>query len=337
MPEPASEFERIASLLTGLPQGRGVVVGPGDDAAVLRLDNDRDLVATTDTFVEGRHFRRDQLTPTEIGTRLAAANLSDLAAMAAVPRWALVAVVASVGWTAADCEDLERACAAALAADGAAIVGGNLAAGDTFSVTVTLLGEVERGCAWTRSGARPGDVLAVTGYPGNAMLALFMDAWQARMPDPVRRRYVSPPSRIGLARALAVAGGVTAAIDLSDGISSDLLNLCQASGVGARIEDARFPTDAAMEQAARDYAGAGSGGSLLSQLRYGSNDDYELLLALAADAAPRCADIARVHGAPFTVVGEVVASPGIVVRDASGDETPLEPRGWDHFRPPPRR
>src|SRR5690242_15394880 len=98
MPEPPGEFERIAAIVAGLPPGRGVVIGPGDDAAVLRPDADRDLVATTDTFVEGRHFRRDWLTPAEIGTRLAAANLSDLAAMAALPRWALVSIVSPASW-----------------------------------------------------------------------------------------------------------------------------------------------------------------------------------------------------------------------------------------------
>src|SRR5690349_24445205 len=103
MPEPGSEFERVASLLSGLPKGEGVVVGPGDDAAVLRVREGHDLVATTDTLVEGRHFRRDLLTPAQAGARLAAANLSDLAAMAAEPRWALLSLVVPVRWSAAEC------------------------------------------------------------------------------------------------------------------------------------------------------------------------------------------------------------------------------------------
>ena len=179
MPEPGSEFERIAALVSSLPRGEGVIVGPGDDAAVLRVRDGRDLVATTDTFVEGRHFRRDVLTPAETGARLAAANLSDLAAMAAEPRWALLSLVLPPSWTHAECMMLERACARALAADGAAIVGGNLAAGEgPFTATLTLLGEVERGMQWTRGGAKPGDLVAVTGAPGSAaaFLALALTA-----------------------------------------------------------------------------------------------------------------------------------------------------------------
>jgi hypothetical protein len=138
------------------PRARAWSWGPGDDAAVLRPRDGRDLVATTDAFVEGRHFRRDLLTPAEAGARLAVANLSDLAAMAAEPRWALLSFVVPAAWSQAECMLLERASARMLAADGAAIVGGNLAAAEgPFSATLALLGEVERGAAWRRAGAKP--------------------------------------------------------------------------------------------------------------------------------------------------------------------------------------
>src|SRR5262249_5305309 len=193
-----SELERIASLIGGLPAGEGVIVGPGDDAAVLRPRDGRDLVATTDAFVEGRHFRRDLLTPAEAGARLAAANLSDLAARAAEPRWALLSLVVPATWTHAECQLLERACARQLAADGAAIVGGNLASTDgAFAASLTLLGDVERGAAWTRAGARAGDVLAVSGAPGSAAAFLALSHWghpptRARVPSAIVERVVVP-------------------------------------------------------------------------------------------------------------------------------------------------
>jgi thiamine-monophosphate kinase len=318
MPEPHGEAARIAALIAALPRGERVVLGPGDDAAVLRPLAGHDLVATTDTFVEGRHFVRSLLTPAEAGTRLAAANLSDIAAMAATPRWALVSLVVPASWSAAECEALEHACAQALAAEGAAVVGGNLAAGDGALVaSVTLLGEVEPDRAWTRAGARAGDVLAVTGIPGSAAAALALalrdspPSW-SRVPDELRRAYVAPRSRVALARALAAVGGVRAAIDLSDGLPGDLARLCVASGVGARLEASRLPL-------------AGEGRPLAA------SDDYELLLAVDPAAWPAIAAEALRMGAPLTAIGEAVAGSGLTLRDAAGAERPLPAAGWDHF------
>ena len=204
------------------------------------------------------------MTPAEIGTRLAAANLSDVAAMAAEPRWALLSLVVPATWSAADCEALEHACAQALAAEGAAVVGGNLASGDgPFVATVTLLGEVERERAWTRSGARAGDVLAVTGVPGSAAAALALalrgtpPSW-TRVPAELRSRFVAPACRVRVARALAASGGVRAAIDLSDGLAGDLAQLCAASGVGARLDAARLPVDEPLRAAVRALSAGGA-------------------------------------------------------------------------------
>jgi thiamine-monophosphate kinase len=346
MPEPASEFERIAAVLAGLPRGEGVVVGPGDDAAVLRLRDGRDLVATTDAFVEGRHFRRDLLTPAEAGARLAAANLSDIAAMAAEPRWALLSLVVPPAWTHAECLLFERACARTLAADGAAIVGGNLASGEgPLSATLTLLAEVERGAAWTRAGARPGDVLAVTGAPGSAAAFLALSHWgnpptRALVPHTIVERVVAPASRVKLARALAAAGGVTAAIDVSDGLAADLAHLCTASGVGARIDEIALHTDEWLLDAARTlsaFAGqergplpAGEGG-FMTQLQLGASDDYELLLSIAPAKWAQCERIAHEYEVPLVHIGTVTVGSVRVLVTTAGAETTLDVPGWDHF------
>jgi thiamine-monophosphate kinase len=346
MPEPASEFERIAALISGLPAGEGVVVGPGDDAAVLRPRDGRDLVATTDTLVEGRHFRRDLLTPAEVGARLAAANLSDLAAMAATPRWALLSLVIPGTWTQAECGLLEHACARALAADGAAIVGGNVATGEgSFSATLTLLGEVERGRAWTRGGARPGDVLAVTGAPGSAAAFLALCRWgdppsRSRVAHEIVERVISPPSRVKLAGALAATGGVHAAIDISDGLAADLAHVCAASRVGVRVSEGSLPADAALQTAARALSAlagqeraplpAGEG-TLLTRLRLGASDDYELLLSIAPAKWTDCERIAREAGVPLVHIGEFTEASARVLVSVSGVESPLDMPGWDHF------
>ena len=343
-----SEAARIAALVATLPKGEGVVLGPGDDAAVLRPRDGHDLVVTTDAFVEGRHFRRDLLTPTEIGHRLAAANLSDLAATAATPRWAVLSLVVPVAWTAADVLLLERACARSLAADGAVVVGGNLASGEgAFSATVTLLGEVARGRAWARAGAKPGDALAVTGFPGSAAAFLALALWgnppsRARVPSAIAERFVAPPSRVAFARSLAEIHGVHAAIDLSDGLSGDLAHLAAASGVGARIEEALLPADEALHAAVRSLTAlagqergplpAGEGG-LLSHLQLGPGDDYELLIALDPGVWDRCAATAAAADVPFSRIGEVTAGTALERAERGGAVRPLEPRGWDHFAP----
>ncbi len=345
-PKDGSEFARIAALVAGLPQGEGVVVGPGDDAAVLRLREGRDLVVTTDAFVEGRHFRRDLLTPGETGGRFAAANLSDMAAMAAEPRWAVMSLVVPAAWSAAECQLFERACARVLHESGAAVVGGNLVAAEgPFSATVTLLGEVERARAWKRAGARAGDVLAVTGVPGSAaaFLALALSGVppsRARVPGELAERFLAPPPRVTVARSLAAAGGVHAAIDVSDGLSADLAHLCRASGVGARVELARLPADRALKAAARKLSAAAdhereplpaAAAALLVSLQLGPSDDYELLLTVDPDAWERCAEVAASTGTPLTRIGDVSEGPLLELQDLAGDVHPLEPRGWDHF------
>jgi thiamine-monophosphate kinase len=351
MPEPRGEFARIAALLSVLPRGEGVVLGPGDDAAVLRLRADADLVVTTDTFVEGVHFRRDLLTSAEAGARLAAANLSDLAAMAAAPRWATLALTVPASWSENEVRMFERACARTLAADGAAIVGGNLTAGDgALTATLTLFGEAGRddaggSTAWTRSGARAGDIVAVTGAPGSAAAFLALALWaeppsRERAPSEIAERFILPASRVPLARRLLATGGVHAAVDISDGLAADLAHVCTASGVGAELDEARLPADEPLRAAARTlsaFAGQERGplpaaaGGLLRHLMLSASDDYELLLAIAPEAWEPCAAEAAAAGVPLAAIGRITAEPGLRLRTSDGPVVPLEPLGWDHF------
>lgn len=301
---PADELERIAALTRALVAGEGVVLGPGDDAAVLRPREGRDLVVTTDAFVEGRHFRREQLPIEAIGRRLAAANLSDLAAMGALPRWALFSLVVPDTWSEAEVRGVQHAAAVAFEREDVAVVGGNLSGTDgPFVVSVTLLGEVERGQQLTRSGAQVGDVLAVTGTPGLAGLALAEAERGVAWPND----YLSPPCRVRVARALAAAGGVRAAIDLSDGLPGDLARLSTASGVGAELEAA-----------------------LLLPTALAPSDDYELLLAIDPARLAHLEAVARQAGAPLTVIGRCMAE-GLVLRGVDGERRAMEPRGYDHF------
>ncbi len=331
------EFARIRAIVRALPAGERVIVGPGDDAAVLRPRAGHDLVVTTDAFVEGRHWRPGGLDARGVGRRLAAANLSDLAAMAATPRWAVIAAAARPDAPPRALRDVERACAAALAKDGAAVVGGNLTATDGPSWwAVTLFGEVRRGRHWTRSGAKPGDVLAVTGVPGLAAAALAADAKRlAGMPASLTRRWASPPSRVPLALSLAATRGVHAAIDLSDGLAGDLAHLSEASGVGAVIDAEALPGDPALAAVARALARGTSAAAVAraeEALRFGPGDDYELLLAITPGALGRCGVLARRAGVRLSAIGRVTNAPGRLRLRRRDGEGPLPGRGHDHFR-----
>lgn len=330
------EFEAIRLLTRGRAEGTGIVVGPGDDAAVLRPDPGDDLVATTDAAVEGRHYLPEWTTPAERGSRLAVANLSDLAAMAARPRWALLSIGARPEHPMGSLLEFQRGLAKALGAEGAAVVGGNLTAveGDEWW-SLTLLGSVAPGRAWTRAGARAGDLLAVTGWPGRAAAGLALArlgspaAFQAAHEEawrPLLEAWLRPRARVALALALAPAGAVTAAIDVSDGLTGDLAHLCEASGVGCEVHPRSLPVDPLLERAAAAL------GLSVAALRYGPSDDYELLLAVDPGRRDACERAARESGTPLSFAGRFTDRRGeLTLVTGDGARMPLDVRGFDHF------
>jgi len=330
------EFEAIRRLIGARERGARVRVGPGDDAAILVPRAGRELAVTTDAFVEDRHWRAGWITPAALGARLAAANLSDLAAMAARPAWALLSYGLRPSHRIAALLALQRGAAGTLAASGAAIVGGNLTAvrGAEW-VSLTLIGEVRRGRAWARAGARAGDALAVTGHPGRAGAAvrLARRRGMARVPAPLRRAWRAPRPRIAFAAALADARAVHAAIDLSDGLAGDLARLCAASGIGAELDAA-----ACVRAAALGAAPATLRMDPLA-LALGASDDYELLLAIAPARLAAARAVAARQRVPLTVIGRVSGPrEGLVVRAPDGRRRALASlaAGFDHFGGPAR-
>lgn len=329
------EFERIERLIAHLPRAAGTVIGPGDDAAVVRPRAGLDLVVTTDALVEGRHYDPawgrlrgvGGRLADWIGARLAAANLSDLAAMGATPRWAVL----SAGVTAAGADRLDRTqrvLARALARQGAALVGGNLCrvSGPEW-LSLTLIGEVKRGRALTRSGARAGDWIAITGRPGRA--AAFVALANAGTLDrALAAAWSSPPARIEFARTLAARRWARAAIDISDGLAADLAHLARASGVSAVLETEAFAPDERLARALRR-----AGPARQRALALGPSDDYELIIAIPPACRARCELVARASRTPLTFVGRLSrGAPGVVLlRDARGTRRRIAARGFDHF------
>ncbi|MDN5861846.1 MAG: thiamine-phosphate kinase [Salinisphaera sp.] len=310
------EFDLIRRITAQAPtSGTGVVLGPGDDAAVLRLPPGQDLVLTTDTLVAGRHFPHD--TPAaDVGWKVLAVNLSDLAAMGADPGWITVALTlpeADEGWLAGFVTGLSEL----LVASGALLVGGDLTRGP-LAVTVTAAGHLPADTALRRDRARPGDLVAVTGPLGDAALALAL--WAGDVPSPdsaqgrLRRRLVRPQPQLEIGRRLR--GVASAAVDVSDGLAVDLEQMLAASGVGADLQVDRVPASNAFAalcpaQQRRGY-----------QLNGG--DDYELCVCVPADAP---VDVLE----RLVVVGQVRADPGLKLVGADGQELSFERHGYDHF------
>jgi len=329
------EFEALRRLTARRAGHATVIVGPGDDAAVLRPAPGMDLVATTDAFVEGRHYLPDWLAPAGRGARLATANLSDLAAMAAVPRWALLSIGARADHEVEPLVALEHGLEQALQAEGAVLVGGNITATDGPEwLSLTLLGEVARGRAWTRRGARPGDLVAASGCPGRAGAGLRLalrpraeSQTEARAEwQPLMDAWLEPRARVALAQTLAASGAVMAAIDISDGLLGDLGHLCEASGVGAEIRAEAGAADALLERAAATL------GVSPFDLWAGPSDDYELLLAVDPERRAVCEQAAGAAGATLAFIGRFTDAPGVIacVED-HGSRRIIDPAGFDHF------
>jgi thiamine-monophosphate kinase len=329
------EFQLIAAFARRIrrrgSRAPGVVVDVGDDGAVLRASAREDLVATTDAMVEGRHFERRWLTGRELGWRLAAVNLSDLAAMGAAPRFALVSLAIPPGVPERYIEDIERGVVDHLARYGARVVGGNVSSIDgPLVVDLTLLGACARGRAWRRR-ARPGDAIVVAGVLGAAAAGAVLLRGRKKT-GPLVRAYVKPTPRLDVVRALTRSGGaapspVHGAIDVSDGLSSDVIHVCEASRVGCEIDATRLPISPAVRAFCRER------GLEAVEWALHAGEDYALVLSVPARALRRVSRAIERAGAPASVVGRFTKHRGVYhVIEARGRARTFRARGWDHLQ-----
>lgn len=314
---PGREFDLLRRVFARAPAtaAPGVVVGPGDDAAVLAPDAGSFLVLSTDLAVEGVHFRLDWITEGEAFARAVRAALSDLAAMAAEPIGVALSAAVPAGSDPGRVEDALAQAAAAAAAHGAALLGGDLARGGRdWMLDVVAVGRASRPVL--RSGARPGDALWVTGALGGAASALRAWARGGTPPDEARARFVDPVPRLAEARALAQRGLPSAMVDLSDGLVADAGHLAAAGGVGIEIDARDVPIFPGAER-----ADALAGG-----------EDYELLFTAAPGSVEAARDgLAVAFETPLRRVGRVVVGAGVRVFE-DGTRLELASPGHDHFR-----
>jgi thiamine-monophosphate kinase len=324
---------RITARLAGDTPASGVVLGPGDDAAVLAVAGGR-VVVSTDVLVDGVHFRRDWSSGYDVGRRAAAANLADLAAMgaamgaatgtAAGPRGACALVVGlaappdlPVAWV----DDLADGLRDEAALCEAVVVGGDLVRSPTLTVSVTAIADLRGLAQVTRSGARPGDVVVVAGRLGYAAAGLAL-LRSGRMSGPLPDAHRRPQVAYAAARRLAELGA-TAMIDVSDGLVADLGHVASASGVRVELARDDLPLPAELVE-----AGLEVGVDPLSWVAAGG-DDHAFAATMSSDLALRAVSVLAdlPEPVPFAQVGRVVAGAGVLFVD----EPPAGAGGWDHF------
>lgn len=304
------EFELISRYFDRRGSQRGVATGIGDDGAVLQPEVDVDQIHVIDTLVADVHFPIDT-DPADIAYRAVVVNLSDIAAMGGQPRWmtlALTLPAASERWL------RDFACGLFAAADenGVQLVGGDTTSGSGLVVTIAMIGEVEKGRALMRSGARPGDTIYVTGTVGDAAAGLEL-LQRGESDDFLVARFLRPTARIETGRSLV--GKASAAIDISDGLVGDLRKLLRASEVGAVVDIDRLPISGVLADrvsATEQHRFALTGG-----------DDYELCVTANA------ADVADIAG--LTAIGSVTGENELILR-LDGDIVQCDDSGYRHFR-----
>lgn len=317
------EFELIARHFTRpAPSNGAVVLGVGDDGALLQPTPGHQLVISTDMLVEGRHFFAGA-DPEALGHKALAVNLSDLAAMGARPlgfTLALALPAADDAWL----SDFARGLFALADAHACPLVGGDTTRGP-LNLCITVFGEVRPGHALRRDAARAGDELWLSGRTGEARLALALrrgEAWAVGDVAAVADRMDRPSPRLALGQALAATPGVHAALDVSDGLLGDLGHILKASDLGAEVALASVPIAPALRALAPEQQRV----CLLA-----GGDDYELLFTADATARDAVHAAGRIAGVAVTRIGRLVDTPGLRVVDAQGQAVTVRAQGFDHF------
>ena len=320
MIKPSPEFDLIARHFTR--PAANAVLGVGDDCALVGVSNGMDLAVSTDTMVSGTHFFPD-VDPETLGHKALAVNLSDMAAMGAMPYWATLALTLPAvndEWLAKFAKGFFD-----LAEEfGVSLIGGDTTKGP-LTMTVTIMGEVPAGAALRRSGAKVGNDIWVSGHLGDAALAVahrrgLLKLSEEDYMEAVMRLY-EPTPRVKLGQALR--GLATSAIDISDGLLGDLGHICELSKVGATVESELLPVSAIGALHIDSLEG-------LTAVVAGG-DDYELCFTAPANARESIEDLTDVLGIPLTRIGQIRKGQGVSLLGADGKPITIDGRGFDHF------
>ena len=318
-------IDRLQKMIAdaGVDQAKGLLIGIGDDCAAWKCSGKIQLT-TVDSMVEGVHFTLDTITWRELGWKSLAINLSDIAAMGGVARYILVNLALPDNKEVENIEELYRGMIELTKQAGAAMVGGNISSAPQVSITITVIGESVNGHILKRSAAKPGDAIAVTGWPGSAAggLAMLMQKLKSAQVDAAyfRNAFLHPIPRLEEGQIL-VKNSITTAIDTSDGLISDLRHICEASKVSARINVTDVPV--------HEFLKKGFKGKAIEMALTGG-EDYNLLFTGKVEAIIK---IKKQLDIPVNIIGEITGGePGkIDLTDAASKPVKLKKTGWTHF------
>jgi len=312
-------IDRLAKMAAG--RDEHLIIGIGDDAAAWQGDTSIQL-ATVDSFIQGVHYPSGMASWPELGWKALAVNLSDIAAMGGIPRYALVSLALPPQTEVDDVTALYTGMLKLAKKHSVAIVGGDISNAPMVIINVTVLGSSPKKQILTRASAKPGELVAVTGHLGAAAAGLEMLTKKLKFEPKATARFkqafFKPTPRIAEGQLL-VEQGVKTAIDISDGLVADLNQICKASKVGARIDANRVPVEPMVK--------AGFGDRAL-ELALAGGEDYELLFTAKAEVIAR---IKKADPCPVTAIGEITAGQGVTVIDRRGKPLKMTGAGWEHF------
>ena len=317
-------IERVCRRFTS-PKG-GLRVGVGDDAAVIRTREDTEWVVTTDAFLENVHFLRNVHPPKAVGYKALARATSDLAAMGARARYFLLTLALPASCTKHWLDEFLDGMALAARRFGLTLAGGDTTKYSKVLISLTVFGEANPGRAILRSGARPGDLVCVSGRLGEAELGLRLiqkNLHKKKHWKNLLTKHLYPEPRLAVGQWLAARRLATAMIDTSDGLSTDLGHVCSASGVGAQIWSEKIPRVQVPSELGRI-------GLDPLRLALDGGEDYELVFTVPRRLARRLPR--KISGVPITIIGEITRKKEIVLIRPNGLRVPLESHGWDSFR-----
>ncbi|MGC5328704.1 thiamine-phosphate kinase [Brevibacillus sp. SYSU BS000544] len=317
------------------PRSKNVSVGIGDDAAVFSVSNQREVVACCDAMIETVHFLKQTMKPSDIGYKSVISNISDIAAMGGIPLYALVTIGISPNWSASECQEIYEGIYDALREYHVQLIGGDtVSTPDALHLSVTLLGEVERGKAFLRSKANPGDIVFVTGTLGDSAAGLHLLLAEAEKGDPsddkwkdLRRKHQRPSAQVTTGRLLHQLEPMGALNDISDGLASELWEIAEASHVSILIEEDEIPLSQTLLDYCRSidkdpYEWAWTGG-----------EDYQLVGTVPESEYQQLKELCVDHNLFITCIGRVQKHDQQFVRmiDRYGRERVVEKTGYNHF------